>query len=213
MKDSLLGLYTDKQIGYNELLRAKSNGWITDDDINDIMETPVTYTLDEAKSFKQKELSSTCSQRITSGIDVILEDNESHHFSLSENDQLNLQVKMLNITIGETNLEYHSDGNPCKYYSASDMTKICTEAQKKVTVETTRYNCLCQWIADCTTPEEVNSIEYDADIPEDYWSEPWRNIVSPTVSEDETEYVVDETETDDMDTVFETKEDENSQTE
>lgn len=169
--------YQNKVIGISELLKALEQGFITAESFEAITQDVPDYTLEEAAYFKRKELSYLCSKNITQGVDVELSDGNTHHFSLSDSDQRNLTTKMLNIAMGMTELEYHSDGDPCRYYSTEDMACICMMAQNKVTVETTYYNCLCQWIKGCTTPQDIMAIQYGVEIPEAYWSEPWRNIV------------------------------------
>lgn len=171
-------LYKGKMIGVVEVLQAWENGWISETDKDRILSIQVAYSLSEAVKFKLKELSAVCTKSILNGIDVVLSDGTTQHFSLSEKDQINLAAKMLNVGMGATQLEYHSDGEPCIYYSAEDMATICTMAQHKVTVETTYHNCLKQWVKGCTSPEEVMAISYGSNVPEEYWSEPWRNIVT-----------------------------------
>lgn len=223
MVNNVLGLYKGKRIGIIEVLQAWENGWITTEEKDTILNTEVYYTLEEAKSFKKKELSAICSKTILNGIDIVLSDGQAHHFSLSEKDQINLAAKMLNVGLGVTQLEYHSDGEPCQYYSPEDMSLICMSAQSKVTFETTYYNCLTQWIKDCTKVEDVMAITYGSEVPEKYWSEPWRNILievanaqnaeqgevteGTEVSEEQTENVDTETveeSTDESQTVEET---------
>lgn len=170
-------LYIGKAIGFGKVIHAYNNGWITKQQLEELRTIVVSYTKEEATLFKMEECSYLCHEAISKGIDVVLSDEKVHHFSLSSNDQNNLNAKMLNILAGVTELEYHSDGEPCVYYSVEDMTTICTSAQSKITIETTYNNCLYQWIKRCQTVDEIMTIRYGMEIPEEYWSEPWRNIV------------------------------------
>ena len=165
-----------KAIGSAQVISALTSGWIVESQVDEILSLKVNYTLEEAMKFKREECSYLCKLAISNGVDVELSDGSIEHFSLSDDDQRNLNAKMVNIVAGVKELEYHSDGNMCRYYSDVDMASICATAQQKVTIETTYNNCLYQWIKGCTTVEEVSAIKYGADIPEEYWSEPWRNI-------------------------------------
>ena len=132
-------------------------------------------TLDEFKAAKKKEIGKACSETIYNGLDVKLSDGSSKHFSLREtgtfHDQLNLigaQVKLLS---GADTVEYHSDGEPCTYYSAADMQTIITAAMGFVSYHQTYCNSMNMWIAGCTDIESVLSISYGDEIPEEYQSD------------------------------------------
>ena len=43
---------------------------------------------------------------------------------MTEHDQLNLFGKQVQLAAGTDQLEYHSDGQACRYYSAKDMQLI-----------------------------------------------------------------------------------------
>lgn len=176
--NELYALYINKKIGKKDIYVAFDKGHLNQQSVDAILQDQPNYTLEEAAKFKKSECSYICSKVITSGIDVELSDGSIKHFSLSEKDQINLATKMLNIVMGASELEYHSDGEPCVYYTRDDMSRICTAAQLKVTTETTYYNCIAQWISGCDTPEEINAISYGDDIPEKYWTEPWRRIIA-----------------------------------
>ena len=93
------------------------------------------------------------------------------HFSLTEHDQLNLFGKQAQLAAGAERLEYHADGQPCRYYSAADMEAIVQAAMWHVSYHTTYCNAINMWIAGCQTAEEVQEIFYGADVPEQYRSE------------------------------------------
>lgn len=132
---------------------------------------PYVPTLDEVKAAKKAEISAVCEQVIFSGCDVTLSDGQLHHFSLTEKDQLNLFGKQSQMAAGAEQLEYHADGQPCKYYSAADMENIIGSAMWYVSYHTTYCNALNMWIAGCETVEEVQEIYYGAEVPEEYRSE------------------------------------------
>ena len=124
-----------------------------------------------AKSAKRAEVSSACEQIIYDGVSVALADGSTEHFALTEHDQLNLFGKQAQLAAGVQELEYHADGQPCRYYSAADMQAIITAAMWHVSYHTTYCNALNMWIAACEDAEGVQEIFYGADVPEEYQSE------------------------------------------
>lgn len=128
-------------------------------------------TLDEWKEAKKQEISKSCEAIIYDGVSITLADGSTEHFSLTEHDQLNLFGKQAQLASGAAQLEYHSDGKPCRYYSAADMQAIIQAAMFHVSYHTTYCNAINMWIADCQTAEEVRAIFYGADVPESYQSD------------------------------------------
>lgn len=132
---------------------------------------PYIPTLDEVKASKRAEISAICEQVIYSGCNVTLTDGNLYHFSLTEKDQLNLFGKQAQMAAGVDQVEYHADGQPCRYYSREDMENIIGSAMWYVSYHTTYCNALNMWIAGCQTVEDVQEIYYGADVPEEYRSE------------------------------------------
>lgn len=132
---------------------------------------PYEPTLAELQASKKQEISAACEQAIYSGVNVTLADGSTEHFALTEHDQLNLFGKQVQLAAGTDKLEYHSDGQPCKYYSHSDMQAIITAAMTYVSYHTTYCNALNMWIAGVTDKNELNQIAYGASVPERYQSE------------------------------------------
>ena len=132
---------------------------------------PYEPTLVELQTAKKHEISQACEQIIYAGISVALADGTVEHFALTEHDQLNLFGKQVQLTAGIEQLEYHSDGRPCRYYSAADMKNIVEKAMWHVSYHTTYCNALNMWISGAQTAEEIQQIFYGADVPEQYQSE------------------------------------------
>ena len=132
---------------------------------------PYEPTLAELQSVKKREISQACERIIYSGVDVTFTDGSVEHFSLTEHDQLNLFGKQVQLAAGAEQLEYHSDGQPCRYYSAADMQTIIAAAMQHVSYHTTYCNAVNMWIAGCESTEEVQAIYYGADVPEEYQSD------------------------------------------
>ena len=132
---------------------------------------PYEPTLAELQAAKKREISQACEQAIYSGVSVTLANGSSEHFALTEHDQLNLFGKQVQLTAGSEQLEYHSDGQPCRYYSAADMQTIITKAMWHVSYHTTYCNALNMWVAGAETADDLQQIFYGADVPEQYQSE------------------------------------------
>ena len=132
---------------------------------------PYEPTLAELQAAKKQEISQACEQIIYAGISVTLADGTVEHFALTEHDQLNLFGKQAQLAAGTEQLEYHSDGKPCRYYSAADMQTIIAAAMQHVSYHTTYCNAVNMWIAGCESTEEVQAIYYGADVPEEYQSD------------------------------------------
>ncbi len=132
---------------------------------------PYVPTLEELQAAKKREISQACENAIYSGVDVKLSDGSTEHFSLTEHDQLNLFGKQVQLVAGSTELEYHADGQPCRYYSAKDMQIITSMAMAFVSYHTTYCNAVNMWIAGCETADEIQQIYYGADVPEQYQSD------------------------------------------
>lgn len=132
---------------------------------------PYVPTLEELQVSKKREISQVCETAIYAGVDVKLSDGSTEHFSLTEHDQLNLCGKQVQLAAGITQLEYHSDGQPCRYYSAEDMQIITSTAMAYVSYHTTYCNAVNMWIAGCESADDIQQIYYGAAVPEQYQSD------------------------------------------
>lgn len=132
---------------------------------------PGVPTLEEVQAVKKQEIAAACEQIIYYGVNVTLADGTTEHYSLTEHDQLNLFGKQIQVSAGQEQIEYHADGQPCKYYSAADMQTIIQAAMWHVSYHTTYCNAINMWIMGCQTTDEVYTIFYGADVPETYQSD------------------------------------------
>ena len=146
---------------------------------------PYEPTLAELQASKKQEISAACEQAIYSGVDVTFSDGSTEHFALTEHDQLNLFGKQVQLAAGADKLEYHSDGQPCKYYSAADMQTIITAAMTYVSYHTTYCNALNMWIMGVKSKDELSQIVYGASVPEEYQSEVLKAYLSAGGGADE----------------------------
>lgn len=144
---------------------------------------PYEPTLEELQAAKRKEISAACEAIIYKGVSVTLTDGTTEHFALTEHDQINLFGKQAQLSVGADQLEYHADGQPCRYYSTADMQAIIAAALWHVSYHTTYCNALNMWIAACETVEDVQAIYYGADVPEKYQSEVLKAYLAQIMSE------------------------------
>lgn len=127
---------------------------------------PVEPTIDEVRQNKLDEMSYNCEQVIYNGVDVELSTGKKH-FSLTANDQTNIDGIFSAITLGATEYPYHADGEPCEMYSASDVITLYIAAKGFVTQQTTYCNALRQLIKREDKIETISAIRYGDTLPSD----------------------------------------------
>lgn len=141
---------------------------IIDDDEPEVEEKNIDpieqATIEYIRSSKLKEMSNECKKTIENGFNITLSDGETHHFSLTIQDQLNLMA----FQNAEGMIPYHADGEQTKFYPASDIHAIIDMASKHKTYHTTYYNSLKSYIDSLSTIEEIAAITYGISIPDKY---------------------------------------------
>lgn len=123
------------------------------------------------KASKLKEISTACETAITYGVDVTLSDNESHHFSASLEDQINLLSLHSLAVNGEENIPYHADGELCKFYSPSDILEIVNAITEWKSFHTTYHNSLKAYVESLDDLTDLTNVEYGMDIPFEFQSD------------------------------------------
>lgn len=127
--------------------------------------------LNTIKANKTAEMSAACRAAIVAGFDVTLSDGKDHHFSLTVEDQLNLNALFGLLATGEEQVPYHADGETCMYFTAADMQTVVQEATAHKTYHESYFNSLKAYIASKRTAASVHAIEYGTEIPEQYQSD------------------------------------------
>ena len=128
-------------------------------------------TIDFIRTAKINEMSKTCNQVILAGFDVVLSDNEKHHFDLSLEEQLNFISLKDMINGGATEIPYHAANEPCKFYSAEDILKVIETGTMFKTYHVTYFNSLKQYILSLNTIDDITEVVYGMQIPQEYYSE------------------------------------------
>ena len=127
--------------------------------------------LNTIKANKTAEMSAACRAAIIAGFDVTLSDGKDHHFSLTVEDQLNLNALFGLLATGAEQVPYHADGETCMYFTAADMQTVVQEATAHKTYHESYFNSLKAYIASKRTAASVHAIEYGTEIPEQYQSD------------------------------------------
>ena len=141
-----------------------------------------TLTLEYVRNAKIAAMSKACNQAITSGIDVILSDGESHHFSLEIEDQIKIQALAMKAQAGDTLLPWHEDNQLCKFYSAEDVLRIYSGLEQTQTYHTTYFNSLKPYIMSLDNITDIGNIYYGIEIPEEYQSEVLKYLIAGDAS-------------------------------
>ena len=123
--------------------------------------------LDEIRADKLEELSASCNDAITAGMDVETTQG-TEHFSLQETDQINLTTALSAVQSGAAGYPYHADGQLCRLFTAAEIQAIAAASVKHKLYHTTLCNHLLTWARRAETKEEISGITYAADgMPDD----------------------------------------------
>ena len=132
-----------------------------------IEEVPDDRPLDEIRTDKMAELSSSCNAAITAGMGVETTQG-TEHFSLQETDQINLTTALSAVQSGAAGYPYHADGQLCRLFTAAEIQAIAAASVRHKLYHTTLCNHLLTWARRAETKEEISGITYAADgLPED----------------------------------------------
>ena len=126
-------------------------------------------TFEFVRSSKINQMNMTCKQIIENGFDLELR-GETHHFSLTTQDQLNIMNLSILVQTQEL-IPYHADGEETTFYTAEEINQIIAAATQFKTYQTTYYNALKTYINALDTIEDIAAITYGTPIPEEYKSD------------------------------------------
>ncbi|MCH5301124.1 MAG: hypothetical protein J1E56_07385 [Ruminococcus sp.] len=162
-----------------ELPKDKWNDLITVWGNKPIIKEPIIPepSLEDMKADLIKRMSNECNKAILNGVDLLLPDGETYHFSTEIEDQLKIQALALKAANGETELPYHADGEPCRFFTAEEILMLNQAMENLVTYETTYFNSLKTYINSIENTDDLNSIKYGMEIPEDYQSEVYKALI------------------------------------
>ena len=155
-----------------------SSGYV---DSNKTFTAMFTYVepLESVKQRKIDEMNQIQQQTIENGFNATLTDGTVEHFTLTGHDQTSLLGLAGQVQAGIEQIPWHTSDHdePCKYYSNADMKIITDMATIFVTFEVTWFRDLRIYINSLQTKEEVEAIEYNIIIPEEYQSEVLKDLL------------------------------------
>lgn len=124
------------------------------------------------------QMSAACNAAIVGGVDVMLSDGKTYHFSLQLEDQLNMLSLQGMIANGTEAVPYHADGEECRYYSADDFTAITAAATNWKLYNESYFNSLRAYIQSMDIMAELLAVEYGIEVPLEYQTYVLRQIMS-----------------------------------
>ena len=127
----------------------------TEDDNITVGDSALEYMINA----KCEEINNTCHAAIIAGIDVETSYG-LEHFSLTEDDQSNIQQWYGIAKTTNVNLPYHADDGDCKPYTNTDIIKIGSIATAHITHHTTYCNQLKKYVRSLTSVKDVYDVEY-----------------------------------------------------
>ncbi len=140
-------------------------------------------TLEEMQESKVAEMEAAQQKIIQKGIDVVLTDGTTEHFTLHEKDQISLMGLQTRAAQGEENIQWHTSDQSehCKYYSNADMMRIITAAMQYVTFHVTYFRDLRIYIRNIKEKEDVEAVTYGMEIPKNYRSQPLEDMLTEII--------------------------------
>lgn len=181
------GFVYGKYEDYTTLFREIEGGFILSNDGSVYVEPepmpepePEEPTLEEIKESKVNEMNDAQQKTIQNGINVTLSDGTEEHFTLTDHDQTSLMGLQVQVAAGQEQIPWHTSDETehCKFYSNADMELITSVAMAYVTWHVTYFRDLRIYIRALQTKEEVESITYGIEIPEEYLSEPLKAMIA-----------------------------------
>lgn len=162
---------------YDGLKEAINNNEpVVIDDDEPYEEEPVVVPDDEPdmivefmRTSKEREMNNACRTTIEAGFDLVLR-GETHHFSLTTQDQLNL-MSLSSMTQTQELIPYHADGEECTFYTPQEINEILTTASDFKNYQIAYNNALKIYINTLDTIEAIAAITYGTPIPDEYKSD------------------------------------------
>ena len=115
----------------------------------------------QVRAAKLQEAGAACSAAIYAGVEV-----GEARYSLTEHDQTEIMAQLATVKEGAAAVPYHADGELCRMYPAAEFAALAQAATAHVFYHRTYCNHLNAWIRRAGL-EELPSISYGADLPED----------------------------------------------
>lgn len=135
-------------------------------------------TLEWAQDTMIERMSAACNDTIVAGVDVVLTDGKTYHFSLALEDQLNLLSLQGMISAGADAVPYHADGEECRYYSAEDFALLATAATTWKLYQESYFNSLRGYIRSMESIAEIRNVVYGMKIPDAFQTDVLKQLAA-----------------------------------
>lgn len=129
------------------------------------VEHPDPVSLEGKRAAKHAEVSAASEAAIEAGMGVETT-HGTEHFSLTAKDQINLTTAKNAVDSGASVYPYHTDGVLCRIFTADEVRAIADAAVAHIVYHTTYCNHMFEWIRRADA-QELQSIQYGADLPDD----------------------------------------------
>lgn len=120
-------------------------------------------SLEEVVSNKLKELSEECEKNIINGVTI-----DGQNYSMTDKDQINLEVLKGIIKDGATEVSYHADDDSCRIYTSDEFMKIYLTCMSHKIHHITYYNQLKRYVKSLDNKDEIMSISYGQELTGEY---------------------------------------------
>lgn len=121
-------------------------------------------TIDEIRNGKIQELSNECNKKILNGVDVLLKDDTTKHFSYTIEDQSNLKELFDIVLQTKVPQYYHADGESCREYCPEDIIQIYVYESLNKIESITYYNQMKLYILSLTDENEIKEIHWGTQL-------------------------------------------------
>lgn len=135
--------------------------------------------LESLKEWKIKQLSEACKKAIEEGFVIkktTANGEKEYHYSLKEEDQINILMNMEMIRSGSEVVFYHANSEPTEAFTAETFTDLVKQANYCRTYNVAHFNCLKMWLYDMTDKMEISKVTFNSEIPDAYQTEGYMYI-------------------------------------
>lgn len=136
----------------------------TEEEYNNSFDNPISsfsdeYILQSIRQEKIQQMSEECSKIIQKGVQY-----NGKIYSLTPNDQINIDSMFNAVLAGAKEYPYHADGESCYNMKAEDILNLYVLYKKTVTYYTTYYNQLKMYIDTLTDKKDVEKVFFGQEL-------------------------------------------------
>lgn len=154
------------QVGLVDSIDYLPEGCIeaTEEEYNNSFDNPISsfsdeYILQGIRQEKIQQMSEECSKIIQKGVQY-----NGKVYSLTPNDQINIDSMFNAVLAGAEEYPYHANGESCCNMKAEDILNLYVLYKKTVTYYTTYYNQLKMYIDTLTDKKDVEKVFFGQEL-------------------------------------------------